>query len=136
MKFSNSQVERITKDVSTITTLDDGKEFTLCGEIVNGEIDIDSVNIVFHEISWLPRYSFDDKSDKQGRWARIAMFRSIKIAWINRFERPDGEVKYHLSTFFPVSSNDLPFQSSVHETFIDAKRNAENLWVTFINHCR
>lgn len=50
MKFSNTQVERITKDVSTIVTLEDGKEFTMCGEIVNSEMDFQSVGVAFHEL--------------------------------------------------------------------------------------
>ena len=88
------------------------------------------------QISWVPRYSFTEEPDKQGRWARIAMFRSIKIAWINRVVIPGGGIVYHLDTFFPVSSNDLPFNSSIHETFSEAKENTEELWITFLNHCR
>ena len=103
---------------------------------MNEKKDNNGCTMLAAEISWMPRYSFTEQPDEQGRWARMAMFRSLKIAWINMMVMPDGEIVYHLDTFFPTSSNDLPFSTSTHKTFIEAKRNAENLWLTFLNHCR
>lgn len=49
MKVSNTKVERIVKDVSTIVTTGGGRNFTMCGEIVDGILSLKSVDAVFYE---------------------------------------------------------------------------------------
>lgn len=73
MKVSNSQVSRITKDVSTVVALDNGKEFTMCGEIVNGELDIDSVGVAYYESN-----DFDELSEVEAESVKKAAFNELK----------------------------------------------------------
>jgi len=73
MKVSNSQVSRITKDVSTVVEDDNGKEFTMCGEIVNGELDIDSVGVTYYESN-----EFDKLSEVEVQSFKLAAFNEFK----------------------------------------------------------
>jgi hypothetical protein len=73
MKTSNSQVSRIIKDVSTIVTLDNGNEFTMCGEIVNGELDIDSVGVTYYESN-----EFDKLSESDAVSIKLIAFNELK----------------------------------------------------------
>ncbi len=102
---------------------------------MNEKKTIIDYSILAAEISWIPRYSFTEKSDEKGRWARIAMYRSIKIALINRIEDQAGSLFYHLSMFFPVKSTDHPFYKSNFKSFKEATECAEYQWIKFLNHC-
>lgn len=73
MKVSNSQVSRITKDVSTVVEDDNGKEFTMCGEIINGELDLDSIRVAYYESR-----EFDKLSEVEAQSFKIAAFNELK----------------------------------------------------------
>lgn len=73
MKVSNSQVSRITKDVSTVVEDDNGKEFTMCGEIINGELDLDSIGVAYYESR-----EFDKLSEVEAQSFKIAAFNELK----------------------------------------------------------
>lgn len=73
MKTENTHVSRIVKDISTLVTLEDGKEFTMCGEIVNNDIDIDSVGVVYYESSEFSK--LDEELCNQIKQAAFIEFR-------------------------------------------------------------
>ena len=73
MKVSNSQVTRIAKDVSTVVEDDNGKEFTMCGEIINGELDFDSIRVAYYESR-----EFDKLSEVEEQSFKIAAFNELK----------------------------------------------------------
>jgi hypothetical protein len=73
MKASNSQVERITKLVSTVVEDDKGKAFTMCGEIVDSVIDIDSVGVAYYESK-----EFDKLSEVEAQSFKLAAFYEFK----------------------------------------------------------
>ena len=47
METRNTKIERKVFDINTIVVMPSGKEFTMCGEVVNGVVKMDSVDIVF-----------------------------------------------------------------------------------------
>ena len=85
-------------------------------------------------IIYEPRYSFDDKPDDMGRWARKAIFKGLHIAWISRLES-NGVVKYYVNTHFPLTKNDNPSKVEICDNFEDAKMAVETLWTQFLRIC-
>ena len=83
-------------------------------------------------LKWITRYSDTDKSDKQGRWARLLYFDNMLIVWVSRVG--NGEtVKYQANTFFPVHEMaDCPTDHSLHNSFDEAKHWAEKMWDDFV----
>lgn len=49
MKVESLNVERITKDVSCKVITDNGTEWTMCGEIIDGDMDGNKVAPVFYQ---------------------------------------------------------------------------------------
>ena len=73
MKVSNSQVSRITKDVSTVVEDNNGKQYTMCCEIINGELDLDSVGVTYYESK-----EFDKLSEVEAQSFKLAAFNEFK----------------------------------------------------------
>lgn len=48
MKTKDTNINRTTKDISTMVVLDDGKEFIMCGEIINSVLR-SYIAPVFHQ---------------------------------------------------------------------------------------
>jgi hypothetical protein len=84
-----------------------------------------------NKITWLNRYSQDDKPDKFNRWARVGYFNNITVAWIKMVKGNTG-VKYVASPFFPTIANDSPFEHLVFDTEKGAKEYIEWKWKIFI----
>ena len=83
-------------------------------------------------LKWITRYSDTEKSDKQGRWARLLYFDNMLIVWVSRVG--NGEtVKYQVNTFFPIHEmTDCPTDHSLHNSFNEAKIWAEKVWDDFV----
>jgi len=60
METSNTEVFRTTKNISTLVTLSDGKEFIMCGEIINDEIDIKSIGVTYYQSKEFDKLSEED----------------------------------------------------------------------------
>ena len=78
------------------------------------------------------RYSCTDKLDKFGRWARIASYNGIRIAWINKFEQ-EGKEYYSVSLHFPTLNNDTAREHRVFITLQEAKEFVSERWNWFKN---
>jgi len=84
-------------------------------------------------IKYSKRYSFNHLPDHMGRWARIAKYRDITIAWINRFEVND-KVGFSVSLYFPTLNNDLARDHQTFKTCKEAKNFIQERWDWFIEH--
>ncbi len=49
MKAKDSCITSITKDCETVIIIDEQTEFTICGEVVNDELMIDSIGVVYYQ---------------------------------------------------------------------------------------
>jgi hypothetical protein len=56
-------------------------------------------------IEYQNRYSQTDEPDEQGRWARTATYKNIKIAWINKHFINEN-IHFSASCHFPTMQND------------------------------
>lgn len=81
-------------------------------------------------IEYKSRYSSNEEYDKMGRWARIAFFRDIQIAWINR--NTVGKVtSYSVSCHFPTLGNDTATEHKSFDSLDGAKSFIEERWRWF-----
>ena len=83
-------------------------------------------------IEYFNRYSNTDLPDNMGRWARIAIFKNIRIAWISRLENK-GKVIFSVSCHFPTMQNDTANEHKVFETFEEAKEFVNERWNWFLD---
>ena len=83
-------------------------------------------------IEYFNRYSNTDLPDDMGRWARIAIFKNIRIAWISRLENK-GKVIFSVSCHFPTMQNDTANEHKVFETFEEAKEFVNERWNWFLD---
>jgi hypothetical protein len=87
------------------------------------------------EIKYIPRYSYTDLPDEQGRWARKCMYKDLHLAWINRLE-VKNTVKFLVTTYFPCGSQDIPTKNKVADSFDDAMTFIETEWEKFLKIVR
>lgn len=78
-------------------------------------------------ITFVERYSRTDEPDEKGRWARIVMYKGLKIAWISKLP---GTSMYLFSLYFPTSSGDL--EHSVCDSYKEAQDIVKDRWATFL----
>jgi hypothetical protein len=90
---------------------------------------------LFGMIKYQKRYSFNNEYDHMGRWARIAYFRNIHIAWINRLENK-GKTLFSVSLHFPTMQNDTANDHKVCYSLEEAKEFVKERWEWFINEVR
>ncbi len=83
-------------------------------------------------ITYSNRYSNTDKFDKMGRWARLAIFKNIKIGWINKHKIKD-KLLFTVSCYFPTMSNDTANEHKVCNSLDEAKDFIEERWEWFLN---
>ena len=83
-------------------------------------------------IEYQNRYSQTDEPDKQGRWARTATYRNIRIAWISRVQTKD-KIVFCASCHFPTMQNDTANEHKTFETFKEAKDFVSERWIWFLN---
>lgn len=82
-------------------------------------------------IEYIPRYSNTDLPDKMGRWARIAIYKNIRIAWINRIDLK-GEIIFSVFCHFPTMQNDLANEHKICFSFDEAKDFVKERWEWFL----
>lgn len=83
-------------------------------------------------IEYLNRYSDTDLPDDMGRWARLAVYKNIRIAWISRIENK-GKVIFSISCNFPTMQNDTANEHKVFMTLQEAKEFVSERWNWFLN---
>ena len=82
-------------------------------------------------IEYFPRYSDTDLPDNMGRWARTAVYKSIRIAWISRLEAKD-KVVFSVSCHFPTLQNDTSNEHKVCFSLEEAKEFVKERWEWFL----
>lgn len=82
-------------------------------------------------IEYLNRYSDTDSPDEQGRWARLAVYKNIRIAWISRVEA-QNRVVFVVSCHFPTMQNDSANEHKVCNSLNEAKGFVEERWKWFL----
>jgi len=107
-------------------------------EAINQALIIDSAEQLICDtcndglIEYLNRYSQTDKPDDMGRWARTAIYKNIRIAWISRIEVKDIVV-FSVSCHFPTIQNDTANEHKICSTFDEAKDFVKERWEWFLN---
>jgi len=82
-------------------------------------------------IEYFNRYSNTDLPDDMGRWARIAIFKNIRIAWISRLENK-GKVIFSVSCHFPTMQNDTANEYKICHSLDEAKEFVNERWSWFL----
>lgn len=82
-------------------------------------------------IEYYSRYSDSDLPDDEGRWARIAVYRNIRIAWIDRIEI-EGKVIFSVTCHFPTMQNDLANEHKICFSIDEAKEFVKERWGWFL----
>jgi hypothetical protein len=82
-------------------------------------------------IKYLNRYSETDLPDNLGRWARLAVYKNIRIAWISRIENK-GKVVFSVSCHFPTMQNDTANEHKVFYSIDEAKEFVNERWSWFL----
>ncbi len=83
-------------------------------------------------IEYYHRYSNTDLPDDMGRWARLAVYKNIRIAWINRVENK-GKVIFSVTCHFPTMQNDTANEHKVFFSLEKAKEFIKESWEWFLN---
>jgi hypothetical protein len=83
-------------------------------------------------IHYFNRYSDTDLPDKMGRWARTAVYKNIRIAWINRVEFKD-RIGFTVSCHFPTMQNDSANEHKLCNSLDEAKDFVKERWEWFLN---
>ena len=82
-------------------------------------------------IKYFPRYSDTDLPDNKRRWARTAIYKNIRIAWISRLEAK-GKVVYIVSCHFPTMQNDTANENKVCFSLDEAKEFVKKRFEWFL----
>jgi hypothetical protein len=83
-------------------------------------------------IEYFDRYSSTDLPDDMGRWARTAVYKNIRIAWISRKETDKGIV-FLVSLSFPTMQNDTANEHKVFFSLEESKDFVKERWEWFLN---
>ena len=83
-------------------------------------------------IEYLDRYSDTDLPDDKGRWARSAVYKNIRIAWISKLE-VKGKAVFSVFCHFPTMQNDTANEHKVCYSFDEAKDFVNERWRWFLN---
>jgi hypothetical protein len=83
-------------------------------------------------IEYYDRYSNTDLPDDMGRWARIAIYKNIRIAWISRLNNK-GQIIFSVSCHFPTLQNDTANEHKICHSIEEAKEFVNEKWKWFIN---
>lgn len=84
-----------------------------------------------NKIIYSTRYSDTDEPDNFGRWARIASYNGIRIAWINKFNQVYKE-HYSVLLNFPTLNNDAGTEHKMCYSLDEAKEFVDEKWSWFI----
>lgn len=83
-------------------------------------------------IEYLNRYSSTDLPDDMGRWARLAIFKNIRLAWISRVDNK-GTILFIASCHFPTMQNDIANENKVFKSLEEAKEFVSERWAWFLS---
>lgn len=83
-------------------------------------------------IEYFSRYSQTDLPDDMGRWARAAVYKNIRIAWISRLEIND-KVMFGVSCHFPTKQSDMANEYKLCNSLDEAKHFVKERWEWFLN---
>lgn len=82
-------------------------------------------------IQYFNRYSNTDLPDDMGRWARIAIYKNIRIAWISKHFIKD-KYAFCVTCHFPTMQNDTAKESKVFFSLEEAKDFVSERWSFFL----
>ena len=82
-------------------------------------------------IEYFNRYSNTDLPDNMGRWARIGIYKNIRVSWISRVQTKD-KIVFCASCHFPTMQNDTANESKVFFSLEDAKDFVSERWNFFL----
>ena len=83
-------------------------------------------------IEYFPRYSQTNLPDDMGRWARTAVYKKIRIAWISRIDIK-GKIVFTVACHFPTMQNDTANEHKVCNSLDEAKAFVKERWEWFLN---
>lgn len=83
-------------------------------------------------IEYFNRYSDTHLPDEMNRWARIAVFKNIRIAWISK-HKIKGKYTFVATCHFPTMQNDIANENKVFFSLEDAKDFVSERWNWFLN---
>lgn len=83
-------------------------------------------------IEYLNRYSDTDLPDDMGRWARLAVYRNIRIAWISRIGNKGRDI-FRVTCHFPTMQNDTANEHKIFYSLEEAKEFVSERWNWFLN---
>jgi len=83
-------------------------------------------------IIYKSKYSSTEKSDDLGRWARYAVYKNVRIAYISR-RNINNKITFIASLNFPTKQNDEPNEHLVCFNFIECKNFIYERWNWFLN---
>jgi hypothetical protein len=84
-------------------------------------------------IEYKNRYSQTDNLDDLGRWARLAVYKNIRIAWISG-KKIDKGIIFLVSLHFPTMQNDTANENKVFNSINEAKEFVRERWDWFLKH--
>jgi len=84
-------------------------------------------------IEYFDRYSCTDLPDELGRWARIAVYKNIRIAWISRVD-VENHLIFSVFCHFPTMQNDTANEHKVCLTLNEAKDFIDGRWEWFLEN--
>lgn len=83
-------------------------------------------------IEYKNRYSQTVQPDEMGRWARLAVYKNIRIAWISKHLAIGGYV-FSVTCHFPTMQNDTANEHKVFNSLDEAKDFVKERWEWFVN---
>lgn len=84
-----------------------------------------------NKIEYFNRYSDTHLPDKMNRWARIAVFKNIRIALISKHKIKDQDT-FCVTCHFPTMQNDTANESKVFFSLEDAQDFVSERWNFFL----
>ena len=82
-------------------------------------------------IEYFNRYSDTHLPDKMNRWAIIAVFKNIRIAWISKHKIKEQDT-FCVTCHFPTMQNDTANESKVFFSLEDSKEFVSERWNFFL----
>jgi hypothetical protein len=85
------------------------------------------------KIEYENRYSSTEEFDDFGRWARLANFNGVTIAWINKIQCKD-EFAFSISCHFPTKYGATANEHKICDTLVESKEFIKERWEWFNNN--
>lgn len=82
-------------------------------------------------IEWIPRYSDTEEYDRQGRWARMGVYKNISVAWIYRSNFKGKDI-FSCSEHFPSTYSANPCIHFIAHSWEEARERVEKDFKEFL----